>query len=204
MDRLYSSNFYGVPAAGAAPSGYGGYGVLGQGVVPQSLQQSPAYKQTDWRGRQRMEQMVAMGLPFNTDPSRVRAESALSLAMGRPIASTTMPQPWGTWGPLSAGNVSSTGKIKYSDQREREEEIKRTINTPPEKPDAAPEGYVRNSYGYLEPSSWYNKDGTKKTAQEYKEKTKQTPTAPPMPQQQPFNLFSQLPTLPFPQQFSVY
>ena len=103
MARLYSTNFYSRPETGFAPSAapYGASGTLAafRDVGLSGLKQSLPYKQTDWRGRQRMEQMVAMGLPFNTDPSRVRAEPALTSAMGgRPIYSTSMPQPWGTWG----------------------------------------------------------------------------------------------------------
>ena len=102
MARLYSTNFYSRPETGfapsVAPSGAAGTFAAFGDVGLSGLKQSLPYKQADWRGRQRMEKMVGMGLPFNTDPSRVRAEPALTSAMGgRPIYSTSMPQPWGTW-----------------------------------------------------------------------------------------------------------
>jgi hypothetical protein len=199
MDRLYSSSFYGLPAAGAIPSGYNGYGVIGQGSVPQSLQKFPAYRQADWRGKQRMEQMAAMGLPINTDPSRVRKETALSLAMGRPISSTTMPQPWGTWGafgsreeiPVSTSNISRVSQKRESTKEE------------------APEGYLRNRFGYLEKD--YGKEGYTRNRYGYWEKNpNQQPNyseVPQMPEQNQswrMSLLGSGPTLGFPQQNFSY
>jgi hypothetical protein len=61
------------------------------------LRNSPAYKQADARGRQRMEQAVEMGLPAQTDISRARRTGIVTMDR-RPEYVATRPQPWGTHG----------------------------------------------------------------------------------------------------------
>lgn len=94
------------------PSGM--YGPLSRDML-MPLQRSLAYKQAGVEGKQRMEQMVSMGLPFNTDPNAVRAVG-YDPTRQQTVYSAPRPQPWGTWGPLSAGDVSSTGKQQSSKQ----------------------------------------------------------------------------------------
>jgi hypothetical protein len=63
------------------------------------LRGSLAYAQADPRGRQRMEQAVEMGLPAQTDISRVRKTGIVGMDR-RPIFAAPRPQPFGTFGSI--------------------------------------------------------------------------------------------------------
>jgi hypothetical protein len=167
------------------------------------LRNSPAYKQADARGRQRMEQAVEMGLPAQTDISRARRTGTVTMDR-RPEYVATRPQAWGTWGgvgpqeelPVSIPNIPR---------------ISKKGETPKEE---APEGYFRNRYGYLEKD--YSKDGYTRNRFGYWQKTGiskssekqlQSSELPPMPTQDNFWRMSLLdggPTIGFPQQTFSY
>jgi hypothetical protein len=203
------------------------------------LRNSPAYKQADARGRQRMEQAVEMGLPAQTDISRARRTGTVTMDR-RPEYFATRPQSWGTWGAL--GSTQKAGGYSEETVKEKEQEIlnraardpRRRMGfgvsemaSPEEKrasqilderakqnaptPEPAPEGYIRNRYGYLEPEEWYTSDsktGTtrKKTLQEYRKSSKEKPF-PKMPEQDQswrMSLLGGGPTLGFPQQTFSY
>jgi hypothetical protein len=87
------------------------------------LRNSPAYKQADARGRQRMEQAVEMGLPANTDISRVQ-RVGYDVAGRRPIYAAPRPQAWGTWGAL--GSTQEPSGYKKSGGPQPATEIKKT------------------------------------------------------------------------------
>jgi len=153
MSRIYSDYGTELPAQYA--------GLINTAARRQAiLGSSRAYLQTDLRGRQRMEKVLNMGLPFNTDINKIKLEK---MDLGsRPLYSAPKPQPWGTWSG-GLGSTQSAGGYK------EEEPIKK--NNSEKSP--APKGYIRNRYGNLEPEEWYTKDTQsgslrKKTEQEYR------------------------------------
>jgi hypothetical protein len=83
------------------------------------LRGSLAYAQADPRGRQRMEQAVEMGLPANTDISRVQRTGMVDMDR-RPVFAAPRPQAWGTWegdpktGLLTSGGLEPSGYKKSS------------------------------------------------------------------------------------------
>ena len=77
---------------------------------------------------------------------------------GRPIYSTSMPLPWGTWGGVGGGE-------------ERPVKLKEPIGIPSQREQPskeAPEGYTRSRYGYLEKD--YSKEGYEKDRYGYWQK----------------------------------
>jgi hypothetical protein len=158
----------------------------------------------------------------------------------RPEYFATRPQSWGTWGALGStqkagGYSEETVKEKEQEILNRAARDPRRrmgfgvseMASPEEKrasqilderakqnaptPEPAPEGYIRNRYGYLEPEEWYTSDsktGTtrKKTLQEYRKSSKEKPF-PKMPEQDQswrMSLLGGGPTLGFPQQTFSY
>jgi hypothetical protein len=127
-----------------------------------ALRDSPIMLQADPRAQRRMMENVAKGLPADVDPQRVF----------RTFADPSMPQ-YGTflgasggfgggWGQVGLPQTGSTKSERDAARRggdSGETEIARR---------EAPEGYVRNRFGYSEPKGWYNEDGTKMTESEYR------------------------------------
>lgn len=147
MARIYSQ-----------PVPYNPYGGQLSSRPMEALRGSLPYKQTDWRGRQRMESLVSMRLPAQSDITQVRQVGKRYDNV--PIYSAPMHQPWGKFGsigmdrerekskPLSSGGGGSQPAQQPVKQQSPE------VGTPTEK---TPEGYLRNRYGYLQKD--YTKEG---------------------------------------------
>ena len=62
-----------------------------------SLRESLAYRQAGMEGKQRMEKVVSMGLPANTDINKIQ-RVGYDPEMRRPVYVAPRPQAWGTYG----------------------------------------------------------------------------------------------------------
>lgn len=62
-----------------------------------SLRESLAYRQAGMEGKQRMERVVSMGLPANTDINKIQ-RVGYDPEMRRPVYVAPRPQAWGTYG----------------------------------------------------------------------------------------------------------
>lgn len=87
MARIYSQ-----------PVPYNPYGGQLSSRPMEALRGSLPYKQTDWRGRQRMESLVSMRLPAQSDITQVRQVGKRYDNV--PIYSAPMHQPWGKFGSI--------------------------------------------------------------------------------------------------------
>jgi len=61
------------------------------------LRSSTGYKQAGVEGKARMERVVSMGLPANTDINKIE-QFGYDPTRQQPIYRAPRPQPWGTWG----------------------------------------------------------------------------------------------------------
>jgi hypothetical protein len=136
----------------------------------QSLRNSLAYRQAGMEGKQRMEKVVSMGLPFNTDINKIQ-KVGYDWQMRRNVYAAPRPQPWGTWGPMMKTSERTTSGLTSKPLPPLRDKSPR---------DEAPKGYIRNKYGYLEPEEWYTEDDSgalrKKTEQEFRRTKKNTKT----------------------------
>jgi hypothetical protein len=105
----------------------GGLALAGKDIT-QPIRNSLAYRQAGIERQQSMERAVAMGLPANTDLGKVQKVGIDPSGFG-PIYAAPRPQPWGTWGALSSGDVGSTGPFKNSDWRKQQEQKKQPTLT---------------------------------------------------------------------------
>jgi hypothetical protein len=64
-----------------------------------SLRESLAYGQAGMEGKQRMERVVSMGLPANTDINKIQ-RVGYDPEMRRPVFAAPRPQPFGTFGSI--------------------------------------------------------------------------------------------------------
>jgi len=181
---------------------------LGTAVLP-----AGALSRQEIRNRQDVQQILQSGLPYVEAPTQyvLQGDRYINPLTGQSMG--TMAAEWAA-SETSSGEMkrrkenrdkglSWTGRPRSGGGRQPDEsEEKETKQTEP-----APEGYVRNKYGYLEPKEWYTEDGRKMTEQEYRE-SKKRKKAPPETQSRPtdvpFSLFSsyspllQSPILEFP------
>jgi hypothetical protein len=67
------------------------------------LQSSLAYQQAGMEGKKRMEKLVGMGLPANTDINKVQ-QVGYDVAGRRPVFAAPRPQPFGTFGSIGMNN----------------------------------------------------------------------------------------------------
>ena len=67
------------------------------------LQSSLAYQQAGMEGKKRMEKLVGMGLPANTDINKVQ-QVGYDVAGRRPVFAAPRPQPFGTFGSVGMNN----------------------------------------------------------------------------------------------------
>ena len=79
-----------------------GFGLMGFDQAMNPLRSSLAYRQAGMEGKQRMEKVESMGLPFNTDINRVEKVGINPNGFG-PIYRAPRPLPWGTWGAVGGG-----------------------------------------------------------------------------------------------------
>ena len=68
-----------------------------------SLRESLAYGQAGMEGKQRMERVVSMGLPANSDINKIH-RLGYDPEMRRPIYAAPRPQPFGTFGSIGMNN----------------------------------------------------------------------------------------------------
>ena len=103
-----------------------GFDFMGVDQVMNPLRSSLAYRQAGMEGKRRMEKVVLMGLPFNTDINKIK-QAGFDPRSGSFIYAAPRPQPWGTWGPL--GSTQSAGGYNEEElERMEEEENKRAAS----------------------------------------------------------------------------
>lgn len=149
-------------SGGNAPM-MGGFGLLGVDAAMNPLRSSLAYRQAGMEGKRRMEKVVSMGLPFNTDINKIQKVGVNP--SGSPIYAAPRPQPWGTWGPLGTTQGPSIGPEYSGSTTERRRLVREAAKRASRKkttlkPEEAKEGFVKNRAGYLEKD--YSEEGYEK------------------------------------------
>ena len=76
-----------------------------------SLRESLAYSQAGMEGKQRMERVVSMGLPANTDINKIQ-RVGYDPEMRRPVYVAPRPQAWGTYGSIGMDKEERPVAIK--------------------------------------------------------------------------------------------